>query len=118
MFKKKKDDKSKVKPKPKPKPKPFEQKLLSRKHETGRIPSNIKPVVYKADTPAEKKRIYPNRAAHPEYQSIDLVAGATSALMKQHEINEELLRAQIDIQIAGLPKVARKEMMDKYKHLI
>jgi len=118
---KKKDGKSKVKPKPKPKPetkKPFKQELLSRKNETGRIPSNIKPVVHKPAAPVETKRLYRNRAAHPEFQSIDLPAGATSALMKQHEINEELLRALIDIQIAGLSKVAKKEMMEKYKHLI
>jgi len=122
MFtKKQKADTPKAKPKPKPKAKkskPFKQELLARKHETGRIPSNIKPVEYNPDAPVEKKRIYPNRAAHPEFQSIDLVAGATSALMKQHEINEELLRALIDIQIAGLSKVAKKEMMEKYKHLI
>lgn len=96
----------------------FSQQLLSRKHETGRIPSNIKPVEYTEDQPKKPISRYPNRTTHPEFQRIDLVAGANSALMKQHEINEELLRALIDIQIAGLPKTAKKEMLEKHGKLI
>lgn len=110
-IRKKKPDKVKLEP-------VFSKQLLSRKHETGRIPSNIKPVVHLKHTPVKKTARYPNRAEHPEFQRIDLVAGANSALMKQHEITEELLRALIDIQIAGLPKTAKKEMLDKYGKLI
>ena len=66
----------------------------------------------------EPKRKYYNRAAHPEFQDINLSAGYHSALMKQLEICEELQRAQIDISIAGLPKAAKDEMSKKYEKLI
>lgn len=65
-----------------------------------------------------KKREYHNRSAHKEFQDIDLTAGYHSAHMKQLEINEELMRALIDISIAGLPDDAKVEMTNKYKELI
>ena len=64
------------------------------------------------------KRIYPNRAAHPEFQDINLSAGYHSALMKQLETCEELQRAQIDVSIAGLPEATKEEMSKKYEKLI
>jgi hypothetical protein len=65
-----------------------------------------------------KIRKYPNRALHPEFQRTDVSAGWHSVLLKQLEINEELLRALIDIQISGMSKQKQSDMLDKYKGLI
>ena len=72
---------------------------------------NIKPV-------PKSTRKYHNRAAHPEFQDINLSAGYHSALMKQLEICEELQRAQIDVSIAGLPEATKEEMSKKHGKLI
>ena len=64
------------------------------------------------------KRKYHNRAKHPEFQDILLIAGYHSAHMKQLEIVEELQRALIDVTIAGLPEPAKTRMSKKYRGLI
>ena len=98
-----------VEPESKPEPDKFK---------SGRIPSNVKPLAFSDEMPdkpiVKPPRKYPNREAHKEYQDINLTAGYHSALMKQLEIQEELTRALIDIQIAGLPDTIKEEMLKKY----
>ena len=124
------DDKNKVKPKHDETPikKPFtnvisqQVKPTPEKFGSGRIKSDIEPLNFTDEVPEKPPikppRIYPNRQAHPELQDINLSAGYHSALMKQLEIHEELYRALIDIQIAGLPEITKKEMLKKYGMLI
>lgn len=122
--------KSKVKPKHDTPPikKPVTNVISQRvdstpdKFGSGKIKSNIKPLKFidvEPDKPIVKpQRKYPNQEAHPELQDINLSAGYHSALMKQLEIQEELTRALIDIQITGLPEAAKEEMRKKYGDLI
>lgn len=66
----------------------------------------------------KKSPRYPNWKAHPEYQNLLIEAGFRSALMKQLETNEKLLRVLINIELRNLSKKDRKEMKDRYSDLL
>lgn len=76
------------------------------------------PTITISTEPIHKPRTYINRSKHPECQSVDIDAGFRSVLLKQLEINEELLHALIDIEIANLSKAKHAHMKIKYGHLI
>ena len=52
--------------------------------------TDIKPK--KAKRKVKSEKVYPNRTAHPELQSLEMDAGFKSVLLKQLELIEEQLR--------------------------
>ena len=58
-----------------------------------------------------KHKEYPNWKEHPELQSLGTDAGFRSALMKQLETNEHLLRVLIEIELEGVSSTERRNKL-------